>query len=316
MNGLPSRQRVHGHALLAKRVGCCHVDGPTPDDGHDQQGLLVNNYLQDFIYLFTGIFHFACADRLFRKFHTDVRFTTPSMRSLPWLTDGSEPSGTVKRKRPTSSSKKSSLESGQVKREEPSESSSDSDDTTILDNSADNAYDAMIQGYGHDDAYIMVEHDLIEAAKQITRHIHLEAYQKQVTAPITGEIMRPTSGKPKPKLVVEGENEEDEEVGEKDVSTLGELLRRRPTATLVPATPIRKKEVRSVETVDVKTIDLTLDGSQHKKDVSIRNEITRRVIIKENRNMSQDATYDDDEDLDKPPAKVTSFDISSLTVRY
>ena len=81
-------------------------------------------------------------------------------------------------------------------------------------------------------------------------------------------------------------------------------------ATLVPATPIKRKDVRSVETMDVKTIDLTLDASQHEKtEMNGRNEISRKATRKENRTIGRDDTDDDDEDLDKPPPKVIALNI-------
>jgi hypothetical protein len=169
----------------------------------------------------------------------------------------------------------------------------------------------MIQGYDHDDAYIMVEHDLVEAAKQVTRHIHLEAYQKQAAAPITGEITRPTTCKPKQQQsVVDGETSADDEEEVKDGSTLGELLRRRPTATLGPATPIKRKQERVLETREVKTIDLTLDGSQREKEINGPKEVARKTAREENRIVETD---DDDDDLDKPPKKVFRPEISLLT---
>lgn len=231
-----------------------------------------------------------------------------SMRSLPWLKDGSEPPpGALKRKRPIPAEKPLPEPVPA-----PSEaSSSDSEETTVLENTADNAYDAMIQGYDHDDAYIMVEHDLVEAAKQVTRHIHLEAYQKQAAAPITGEITRPTTCKPKQQQsVVDGETSADDEEEVKDGSTLGELLRRRPTATLGPATPIKRKQERVLETREVKTIDLTLDGSQREKEINGPKEVARKTAREENRIVETD---DDDEDLDKPPKKVFRPEISLLT---
>src|SRR2546421_573622 len=191
------------------------------------------------------------------------------MRSLPWL-QGSTATSTcrpsLKRKRPTPSTTEPA-EDSQVKSVEsfdPSEPPpSDSDDTTILSYNADNAFDAMIQGYDHDDAYIMVEHDLIEAAKQVTRHIHQAAYQKQAAAPVIGQILRPTRRKPKPKPIVETESSiEEMDIGRKDVSTLGRLLRQRPKTAPVAATPIKRDEARCVQTMDVNTIDLTLDSSQ------------------------------------------------------
>lgn len=247
---------------------------------------------------------------------------TSSMRSLPWLQDSTETTTSrpsLKRKRgaaPSTEPADEDLPAKSVEPFDPSEPAlSDSDDTTILTYSADNAFDAMIQGYDHDDAYIMVEHDLIEAAKQVTRHIHLEAYQKQATVPVVGQIVRPTTGKPSPRPVVEGESsiEEMESVPD-DVSPLGQLLRQRPKLAPVAATPIKRDGARCVRDMDVKTIDLTLDGSQRgeKKETNGPLQTTKNGMRKENRNIDNDVTDDDDEDLDKRPTKVQGITISLL----
>src|SRR5271154_3262363 len=149
-----------------------------------------------------------------------------TMRSLPWLikkedqSDDSHSDNPLKRKRNTKQPPQP------IKAESP-EPSSDSDDTTILDPALDVPLDAMIPGYDNDDAYIMVENDFLEAAKQVTRHLHLEAYQNRDTAPVEGDIVRPTTGAPKrvyKSNVHEGlqvdatSDEEDEEMG-KDVTS-------------------------------------------------------------------------------------------------
>jgi hypothetical protein len=256
-------------------------------------------------------------------FTPDIRFRaeTSSMRSLPWLQDSTETTTSrpsLKRKRgaaPSTEPADEDLPAKSVEPFDPSEPAlSDSDDTTILTYNADSAFDAMIQGYDHDDAYIMVEHDLIEAAKQVTRHIHLEAYQKQATVPVVGQILRPTTGKPSHRPVVEGESgiEEMESVPD-DVSPLGQLLRQRPKTAPVAATPIKRDGARCVRDTDVKTIDLNLDGSQRgEKEMNGSLQTTKNGIRKENRNMDNDVTDDDDEDLDKRPTKVQGITISLL----
>ena len=166
------------------------------------------------------------------------------MRSLPWANNDDKPETEVanplKRKRNTRPktpiSRASEVESLEVAEE------SDSQETTIAESSeGDKAFDAMIPGYDHDDAYIMVEHDLIEAAKQLTRELHLEAYQKQSLAPLTETILRPTAGGTRHKRKVESasEDESDEEV--KGPGTLVELLARRPADRGLTAKPIKQK---------------------------------------------------------------------------
>ena len=214
------------------------------------------------------------------------------MRSLPWVTktnSGEEqdpPKNSLKRKRPTKSDVPKP-ETTEIETPEIEESSDSDDDTTILDTSSDNAFDAMIPGYDNDDAYIMVEHDFLEAAKQVTRHIHLEAYHKHVTAPVVEEeIIRPTTGAPQRRPVVEGESDEETDGKGKDVSTLGELLRRRPAAMLVAATPIKRKERTPVPqrgaSKQVQTTDdhrSTEPGKESRNDrkVEMMREVTRNV---------------------------------------
>jgi len=217
------------------------------------------------------------------------------MRSLPWLikkedqSDDSHSENPLKRKRNTKPPPQP------IKAESP-EPSSDSDETTILDPSLDVPLDVMIPGYDNDDAYIMVENDFLEAAKQVTRHLHLEAYQNRDTAPVEGDIVRPTTGAPKrvykanvhEALQVDATSDEEEEEMGKDVTSLGQLLRRRPAA-LVPATPI-KREVKSQES----------QPAQSQRDVR-----ERKVEVEVSRPQSRGADADDeddedDEDLDRP----------------
>ena len=240
------------------------------------------------------------------------------MRTLPWVDEGKDrPQNPLKRKR----TPKSDIQPPQPTEPEP-EPSSDSDAIAILDSSGDHTIDAMIPGYDNDDAYIMVEHDLLEAAKQVTRHIHLEAYQKHATAPITGEIVRPTIGVAKRRPVVEVEEEDEGEGGGKDVSTLGELLRRRPTATLVAATPIKRKEkspgrervskvdLRKVEEVrDVHRVDMGRErraSSERRRNVEMLKEETRAAE-------ADDEDDEDDEDLARPLKVCIPFTPTNVT---
>jgi hypothetical protein len=242
------------------------------------------------------------------------------MRTLPWLKDESDSSSPnpLKRKRKQLPDTKAPKPS-RAKTPEAVESS-DSDDTIILDTNGDSVFDAMIPGYDNDDAYIMVEHDLIEAAKQVTRHLHLEAYQKHATAPVSAaEILRPTTGAPKRRPQVEGESEdnEDSDAEGKDVSTLGELLRRRPAAAPVAATPIKPKlaaatAIRNQDGNEVRKLDFMRDSrvvpskSENIDMVEDNGSTTsRRTITHVQKSMEEDEDEDEDEeDLDRRPRKV------------
>jgi hypothetical protein len=184
-----------------------------------------------------------------------------------------------------------------------------------MDSNGDTAFDAMIPGYEHDDAYIMVEHDLIEAAKQVTRHLHLEAYHKYSTAPVSdAEILRPTTKAPKTKPQAEGEsNEEPDEEG-KDASTLDELLRRRPIAAPVAATPIKRKPptpiIRDPDSGnEVGKLDLMRDSRRINLETETaavgedKETTTRRNITLQRVHEGEDEE-EDEEDLDRRPRKV------------
>ena len=229
------------------------------------------------------------------------------MRSLPWVTtnkqeEQDQPENPLKRKKPIKSDL-AKPEATEIQAPE-IEESSDSDDTAILDTSGDNSFDAMIPGYDNDDAHIMVEHDLLEAAKQVTRHIHLEAYQKHVAAPVAEEeIIRPTCGAPQPRPVVERGSDDGTDWNGENVSTLGELLRRRPAATLVAATPIKQKEQSSVRErgvrKQVQTMDNHLSTEPGKESINDRKiemmmEMTRDVEA------DDEDEDEDDEDLGRP----------------
>ena len=222
------------------------------------------------------------------------------MRSLPWAikkeehSDDSASDNPRKRKRNTKAFPNP--------RKAKSPDLSDSDDTIVQDAELDIPTDAMILGYDNDDAYIMVEHDLLEAAKQVTRHVHLEAYQKNATAPVEGEITRPTTGPPKRKyssnvqeaLQVEAIGDSNEEGVGKDVTSLGQLLRRRP-APLMPATPIKRNKIKA-QINDELHAESWKDGREKQAE----NEVPRP------QSRSEDAdNEDEDEDLD-PPRKVST----------
>ena len=227
------------------------------------------------------------------------------MRSLPWLVkkeqdqndDSSQSNNPRKRKRNTNQ------ESKPVKAESP-ELPSDSDETVILDPALDVPGDAMIPGYDNDDAYIMVEHDLLEAAKQVTRHFHLEAYQKHATAPVVdGEIIRPTTGAPKRvhsrnvHETLEVDAVSDEEEGEgmgKDVTSLGQLLRRRPAA-LVPATPIKRQQRSQPQ---LKKENRSMESRKNIQEKKMEREVPRPPS--RGAEADDEDEDEDDEDLDRP----------------
>ena len=181
------------------------------------------------------------------------------------------------------------------------EISSDSDDTEILDPQLDVPVDAMVPGYDDDDAYIMVEHDLLEAAKQVTRHLHLEAYQKNASAPaVQGDIIRPTTSAPKRAYsrnvhdalqVAAVSDEEDEDAG-KNVTSLGQLLRRRPVA-LVPATPIKRQEKNQLQKKENRLVESRGDVKEKKVEPVIPRPPSRGTD-------ADDEDDEDDEDLDRP----------------
>ena len=230
------------------------------------------------------------------------------MRSLPWVKKDDDqgddkPKNPLKRKRKSKSDVPNPVE---IQTHEVAESS-DSEDTTILDTLGDNTFDAMIPGYDNDDMYIMVEHDFLEAAKQVTRHIHREAYQKQITAPVVEEkIIRPTTGAPLRTPVVEGESDEETDGKGKDVSTLGELLRRRPAAMLTAATPIKRKEHSPLrERVARRQVQTLNDHRRTESENEGRNDRNRKPeMLRENtRGGETNDEYEDDEDdedLERP----------------
>ena len=244
----------------------------------------------------------------------------PSMRSLPWVTTNNQeeqdqPKNPAKWKGPTKSdvpkTEKTEIQTPEI------EESSDSDDTIILDTTGDNTFDAMIPGYENDDTYIMVEHDLLEASKLVTRHIHLEAYQKHVTAPVVEEeIIRPTTGAPQRRPLVEGESDEETDGRGKDVSTLGELLRRRPATILVAATPIKRRQRSPVREKCVRKQAQTMDdhrSTEPRKEsindpkVEMMREVTRGVEA------DDEDEDEDDEDLDRPRKVYLSLSFTDIS---
>jgi hypothetical protein len=245
------------------------------------------------------------------------------MRSLPWLKDESDSSSSNPLKRKRKQAPVSDTDAPKPSRAKTPEvvESSDSEETIILDSNGDSAFDAMIPGYENDDAYIMVEHDFIEAAKQVTRHLHLEAYQKHATAPVSAaEILRPTTGAPERRPQVEGESDDndDSDADGKDVSTLGELLRLRPAAVPIAATPIKPKnptatvirdrdsgnEVRKLDIMrDSRAVQTKVEnidvGGDHGSTTS------RRINTHVQKSIEADEDEDEDEeDLDRRPQKV------------
>jgi hypothetical protein len=239
------------------------------------------------------------------------------MRSLPWLTkdtndDSSDKLSENRLKRKRKAQPVIEIpESTEVETPEIAESPN-SDTTTILDADVDRPYDVMIPGYDHDDAYIMVEHDLLEAAKQVTRHLHLKAYQKQAATPVAEEIVRPVTGIERRKGQVEAISEdEDEDVG-KDVSMLGELLRRRPSAVHLAATPIRKGKSPSLQRESEQSARTlkSMDNSRHSssrydnkvfKERRMEDETLREGTIDvEADDEDEDDEDEDDEDLERP----------------
>jgi hypothetical protein len=250
------------------------------------------------------------------------------MRTLPWLKDESDSSSPnpLQRKRKQLPDTKAPKPS-RAKTPEAVESS-DSDDTIVLDTNGDSVFDAMIPGYDNDDAYIMVEHDLIEAAKQVTRHLHLEAYQKHATAPVSAaEILRPTTGAPKRRPQVEGESEDngDSDAEGKDVSTLGELLRRRPAAAPVAATPIKPKLVaatviREQDGKEVRKLDFMRDSQviqRNSENIDMVEEngstTSRMTITHVQKSMEDEDEDEDEEDLDRRPRKVLKSNVQPKT---
>jgi hypothetical protein len=214
------------------------------------------------------------------------------MRTLPWLLKKDESAEkSLKRKR----NMQPDIPSSQVKLTELVEI--DSQRTTPEPTKSE---DVMIPGYDHDDAYIMVEDDLLAAAKQITRHLHQEAYQRHATTTVTGEIVRPTTSAPRRRPEIEDEAEEDSSDGEgKDASTLGELLRQKPPAPSVAATPIKRTDV------------LTAKSLQRRRSISPApmavNKNNRVGLTKETRVVEIGTDDDeDDEDLDRPRKKVST----------
>lgn len=229
------------------------------------------------------------------------------MRSLPWLTNSDKeedyPKPSLKRKR----NSEPEIQIPETAEDTP-EIVETTDSEENLDSSSDNAFDAMIPGYDNDDAYIMVEQDLVEAARQVTRHIHHEAYQKHMAAPVPADqIIRPIIGAPKRRREVTEESEEGE-----DLSTLGQLLRRRPPAALVAATPIRRKQKSPHQDrgIERKTIEPSAGiqiTSRNDNRISGEPNIKAGLLREETKdNATDEETDGDDEDLERRP-KVWPF---------
>ena len=226
------------------------------------------------------------------------------MRSLPWLTKEAgrdeQPENVVKQHKEQNGDLKLPEPAGRETSQNPE--SSDSDDTTIL---GDNTFDAMIPGYENDDAYIMVEHDLLEAAKQVTRHLHLAAYQKNATAPIHGDIVRPTIS-PKQNAQVEGtaNNKEDENMNRGN--TLGNLLKHRPAvAPIAAATPLKRERDNSpIESQDGRQEAHASKPSQDTRLIQSHSRGQFADVRKRGHEIEGDVADDEedeeDEDLERP----------------
>jgi hypothetical protein len=213
------------------------------------------------------------------------------MRSLPWANkDGTLGESSLKRKR----NHTPSIPSPQVATDLPEPT--DSEET--VQESADHAFDTMIPGYDNDDGYIMVEDDFLAAAKQVTRQLHQEAYQRRATTTTTGEISRPTFGAPRRRVPVEGDTDNSSDEEGVDQSALGELLRRKPPAPAVVVIPIKRREVvrkRSPSPVP-KRISRTVE------DIPKVTRVVEDLVTEDD---------EDDEDLGTPRKRVRISRISS-----
>ena len=226
------------------------------------------------------------------------------MRSLPWLkkTDGQSAKHTdaLEGDRNTVKEKEKPETAEVESSEQLNGSETESEEDAFK--SGDNAIDIMIPGYDHDDAYIMVEHDLLEAAKQVTRHIHLAAYQKHAAVPMPNiqDIKRPTTGPPKSKPQVDGISDDEEETYRKDLTTLGQLLRRRPPPKTVAVTPLKRKERSPAP------MNRTSNAVNENKPISKNGNSGTAISREDTRGDERDDedNDEDDEDLARPFKKV------------
>jgi len=240
------------------------------------------------------------------------------MRSLPWTSTSTSnapsPKGT-KRKRNVSPV----ATSPRTEPLDPIDSSSEDFDNTVQDKESQ-LEDAMIPGYANDDAYIMVEHDLLEQAKSVTRHIHLEAYKRQISAPVAEEeIVRPTVANRRKDTNVSASEWEEEEKGDINEnglqsSTLDELLSEKPAARVAPATPIKRRTitVSSKDNAEKRreknsTFGLTATTKPTSEITGMGQDI--RIPVKDVVEVQEDEDEDDEEDLDRrrPPRKVLNL---------
>ena len=170
----------------------------------------------------------------------------------------------------------------------------------------------MVAGYDNDDAYIMVEHDLLEQAKVVTRHIHLAAYEKQASAPISdGEIVRPTVANRMRKEMSVSASDADEEK-RKESSALEELLSEKPATRVVPATLIRRRTIGSTlneedenrlgnENTSESKMNIKNTGDSLEARQDAKSHLKEEVVEVEDDD-------EDDEDLErKPPRKVQQY---------
>jgi hypothetical protein len=236
------------------------------------------------------------------------------MRSLPWLkadNDKDTESENEVKKGPKERKKVPAPPKSEVESEEAIDDSVSVETAVTQASDGDNAYDAMIPGYDNDDAYIMVEHDLLEAAKLVTRELHLEAYLKHATAPVEKTILRPTIGGTPKKRKAQEISEGFSDVEDTAPRTLGELLTQRPADRGAAATPIKRRNIDSTsqqrKSANAKS-EVENEGSPVRATTKavmlgptdIRRDSNDRISISKKEETEEE---DDDEDLDKPIRK-------------
>jgi hypothetical protein len=161
----------------------------------------------------------------------------------------------------------------------------------------------MVPGFEHDDAYIMVEHDLIEAAKEVTRQLHLEAYLRQAAVPVTGDIARPTMGRPGGKAVVEEESGVESDSGDGKAGGVRWVgvrrvgIRRAEGAIVKMVARDRSENQRTNTSVKRKASEMNSRGKANVR------EATKEKVVDEPIRVTSDEDDSDDEDLDKPIRK-------------
>jgi len=216
------------------------------------------------------------------------------MRTLPWRTN-------TNRKHPEGDGNTI------TKEENPDESETQDEEyeSETQDEEDEGLNDTMIPGYDHDDAYIMVEHDLLEAAKQVTCHIHRAAYQKHVSAPMPNnqDIQRPTTGHLKLRPHVHGISDDEED----DLTILSELLRKPPVPKTVAITLLKRKK-RSP-----KLMNWTGNDANENNPISKN---ANSGTVTEGAEVYDADDDEDDEDLTRPCKRVWPTVILQLTCRF